>query len=334
MTDFGRTTSSIRSAEAAARAQELATGGTRNEAALEFVLAYVALLESKRLLSVTGEEVLQFEAHLADAEARYQEGIVTVNDVLQAKVTLSDARQRNLRVKGLNEVAASRVNFLLLRPLSDPIEIEDVADLAPLDRPDPATAMTWAEENRYEIRVLQQQVEAKTEEVRSLNAGHYPTFFLSAGYAYEENEYRDPEDNLSLAAGLSWDLYSGGATRAAVIQGDAALEGLLQEQRKLREQVRLQVTDTLVRFDTARERVAVTEQAVVQARESLRLQRAMYEEGEGTATDVTDAVTRLTVAERNYWTALYGVRRAEAQLLYAMGRDLADVYGDRNAAMP
>jgi hypothetical protein len=40
-----------------------------------------------------------------------------------------------------------------------------------------------------------------------------------------------------------------------------------------------------------------------------------------------DAVTLLTAARTNSWKALYGFERAEAGLLYSMGRDLMSTYG-------
>ena len=64
-----------------------------------------------------------------------------------------------------------------------------------------------------------------------------------------------------------------------------------------------------------------------QSAENLRIQRLRYQQGVGTSTEVLDAVTLMTTAETNAWKANFGVRRAEAALLYTMGRDLAAAYG-------
>ena len=66
---------------------------------------------------------------------------------------------------------------------------------------------------------------------------------------------------------------------------------------------------------------------MAQAEENLRLQRLRYQEGVGTAIEVLDAVTLLTATQNNTWRALYGFERAEAGLLYSMGRDLTGMYG-------
>jgi outer membrane protein len=70
--------------------------------------------------------------------------------------------------------------------------------------------------------------------------------------------------------------------------------------------------------DTA-ERIQVTEKAVAQGEENLRLNEERYKEQVGTATDVIDAVTLLTKTRVNYYNALYDHQMAKAQLLWAVG---------------
>jgi outer membrane protein len=58
----------------------------------------------------------------------------------------------------------------------------------------------------------------------------------------------------------------------------------------------------------------------------LRINTVRYEEGVGTATDVLDAISLLTLAEKNHCKALYDLKRAHAGLLYATGVDLTLSY--------
>jgi hypothetical protein len=46
----------------------------------------------------------------------------------------------------------------------------------------------------------------------------------------------------------------------------------------------------------------------------------------GTATEVLDAVTLLTIAETNFYKATYDFKRAEAGFLYSISKDLLEVY--------
>ena len=77
-------------------------------------------------MKVAGEEVQRYEAHKTDAEVRYNAGVVTKNEVLEADVTLADSRQRYLTADNLRSLRSSRLNSLLLRSLNDAIQLEEV----------------------------------------------------------------------------------------------------------------------------------------------------------------------------------------------------------------
>ena len=124
--DFGKTSSEIDAAKFGLRARESETQQTRNQAALDFIVAYLDLLESEKLLQVANEEVTNYEAHKKDTEARYAAGVVTRNEVLQADVTLSDSRQRRLSAENLRSFRESRIDSLLLKPLNEPVQPVEV----------------------------------------------------------------------------------------------------------------------------------------------------------------------------------------------------------------
>jgi outer membrane protein TolC len=96
---------------------------------------------------------------------------------------------------------------------------------------------------------------------------------------------------------------------------------------KVLDGIRLEVKSAYLNLESSSRQIEVAKTAVAQAEENHRLQKLRYQEGVSTATDVLDAVTLLTTAESNSWKALYGLKRAEADLLYSMGRDLAGTYG-------
>ena len=92
--DFGKTSSSIDAARYGLKAREIETTAHEEPVGPGIHHRLLDLLESEKLLQVASEEVQQYEAHKKDAEARYNAGVVTKNEVLQADVTLADSRQR------------------------------------------------------------------------------------------------------------------------------------------------------------------------------------------------------------------------------------------------
>ncbi len=323
--DFGKTSSSIDAAKFGLKAREIETQRTRNQTARDFIIAYLDLLEADKLLTVSKEEVQLYEAHKKDSEAMYGAGVVTKNEVLQAEVTLADSRQRSVSAENLRSIRASKINSLLLKPLNDDVQVEEV-------RAAPATGITleqaWsaAEAESSDLKDLDAKIASREENLRSLRADYLPTIYLSGGYEYSENRYMVHQDNWSLIAGVNVNLSSGGASSSRIDMALSEVRSLKLTRDKLLDGVRLDVKAAYLDLQSSSQKIEVAKTAVAQAEENLRLQKLRYREGVGTATDVLDAVTLLTTAESNTWKALYSFKRAEAALLYSMGRDLASQY--------
>jgi outer membrane protein len=323
--DFGKTSSSSNAAQYGLRAREMVTGRTRNQAALDFILAYLDLLESEKLLGVAREEVQRYEAHKKDTKTRFRAGVITKNEVLQAEVTLADSQQRLLSAENLRSLRESKINSLLQKPLNDAIQPDEITA-------DPAADLTleeaWtsAEASRSLLKEMDMAISAKEEVVRSVRAEYLPTFYVSGGYEYLENRYLVHQDNWSAVAGVNINLFSGGASSSKSGMARAELRSLKLTRDKVLDGIRLEVKGAYLDLQSSAKKKEVAKTAVAQAKENLRLQRLRYKEGVGTATEVLDAVTLLTTAEANSWKSRYGFKRAEAVLLNAAGRDLVGLY--------
>jgi len=327
--DFGKTYASIRSARHALEAKKVKTRGVRNQVALQFILAYLDLLEAEKMLAVAEEEVRMFDAHLRDTEAMYKEGLITKNDLLQAEVMSSDAGQRLVSARNARDIAMSRLNTLLVRPMDEEITVEEVEDInIPVTGLDEARNM--ARKRRSELKTLESQIRAKEEELKGIKAGYLPEIYLSGGYEYQENEYMVHEDNWSAVVGINLNLFAGGSKGARLGSVRREIEALRLQYDSLLDSIMLEVKAGYLGMVSSRQRVDVTEKAIEQARENLRLAKLRYKEGIGTSTDVTDAITLLRRAETNYYRALYDLKRAEARFLHATGYDLIDEYGGKD----
>lgn len=323
--DFGKTGAGVNSAEFGLKAREADAARTRNRAALEFVMAYYDLLEGRELLKVAQEEVTRYESHRRDAEARWKAGVVTRNEVLQTDVLLADSRQRLVTAENSLSLRSSRVNSLLMRPLNDAVEASEIVGTPAL----PATldeAWAAAEKENPALRDLDARISAREESTKAVRAEYLPTVYLSGGYEYGENRYQVHESNWMLVAGVNMNLFAGGATDARIGMVKSEAASMRYGREKLLDAVRLDVKSAWLELDSSKRRIEVAYTALGQAQENLRLQRLRYQEGVGTATDVLDAVTLMSTAETNAWKANFGLKRAEAALLYSMGRDLATAY--------
>ena len=127
--DFRGNASRYEASRSFLSAAMLETRRARNIAAIEFVLAYLDLLEQEKIVTVGEKEQEALEAQRQNARSLYQEGVITKNDLLQAEVKLSDIQQRLLTARTLRAIRASRLNSLLLMPLNTPVQVRDVTDM-------------------------------------------------------------------------------------------------------------------------------------------------------------------------------------------------------------
>jgi outer membrane protein len=325
--DFKRTASRYAAGMTLVDTRKLDTRKIRNLAAIDFTLAYYDLLEAEQLAAVAAMEVERLQSHLKNAQNLYAEGVITKNDLLQAEVRLSDAWQRLIDAKNLRAINASRINNALMRPLTAEVEAVDVdrLDLARLEI-DFEKAWEISLRERPEIRIAEETLKVLDLEEQAKKAEFYPEFFVRGSYDYTENRYQVYEGNWVVMFGIDVNLFSGGITKAEMARFIHQRSKLREEKEKLVDDIKLEVQRNLLNMATARQKITVVKDALQQAGENLRINRTRYQEGVGTATEVLDAVTLLTVAETNYYRALYDLGRAEAAAMYSQGRDLTEVY--------
>lgn len=327
--DFRENASRYGSSMMKVEAKKLDTRRIRNLAAIEFAVIYFDILESEKMVYVAEKEVERLESHLRDAKNLYDEGSITKNDLLQAEVRLSDARQRLLIAKTGREINASRLNNSLARPLKTKVEVVDVReiprDLLDVDM-DMEKAWEVAEKQRPEIQIVDATLKSLDLDEEAKKAEFYPKLFAEGSYDYTQNRYATAQGNWAATLGLGINLFSGGKTKAEVAKVRFQREKLIEQRNQLVDEIRLEVERYILDSVTARDRVKVTKDAVRQAEENLRINRVRYTEGVGTATEVLDAVTLLSVAETNYYRSVYDQGKAEISVLYAIGKDLLEVY--------
>jgi outer membrane protein TolC len=298
---------------------------TKNLVALEFVNAFFTLLEADKLLAVGQKEVKAIESHAEMAKNHYEAGAITKNDLLQAEVKLSDARQRLLTLKNSRAYHASVINRILTRPLNRKLLLAEPAGETP---PLPPLKAVWesAINNRPEVRMADYEISINELKEDAKKAEFLPSFFAEGGYSYSRNRYMINDDNWSVVFGLKFNLFSGGATWAELSKLKIRTEQLREQRRRIADELKLEAERYYLDQKSAEENIAVTREAVRQATENLRINTVRYEEGAGTATDVLDAIALLTLAEKNHYRAAYDLKRAHAGLLYATGQDLMAAY--------
>ncbi len=129
----------------------------------------------------------------------------------------------------------------------------------------------------------------------------------------------DFEDVGRIGITVTIPIFEGGSLRAAVRKEQARLNAARQRLRKLELQIRLDVETASLNVETARQRVDVTHKSIVEAEESLRIEREKYNLGKGTIVDVLDAQSALLTAQTSYYRTLRDYNTALVELRLATG---------------
>lgn len=315
--DFGRRDARIRQADAFAEAASQGFLFNSGDVALQVIDAYFRILEAGRLIQAAGDEVAQITEHRRVAQVLLEEGVVTRNDVLQAEVRLASAVQKRLTVTNRLENGWLLLNFLTG---SEPGFRGELDEAAALTYAIPAVADSVdSPANRHDIKAQKQLLEAREFEIRENRENYIPEVYTRLAMDYVQNDKVQEQTIYSATLGIRVNLFDGYASQAAH-------ERAVKQRSKQRDAVRLaeqraQFEITTARNDAsvAKERIGVSEAAIRQSEENLRINEERYQERVGIASEVLDAQTLVTQAKTDYYSALYDYQAATARLHNALG---------------
>lgn len=319
--DFGQTLKAIRSAQASERSIEADRTTVRESVVFNVKQSYFNVLAARRLLDVADDTVRQTTKQLEEARGRHEVGLAPRFDVTRAEVQLANAKLNQLSARNNYAVAIETLRNAM--GLNTPIDF-DVADTLAARRIhiDPQAAVDAAYANRPELLSLAEQQRAVDEQIKSLQAQYLPSVSSSGSYNWSGSDY-PLQDSWNIGAFVTWQILSGGLTRAQVGEAQANLARLRYDEEQLRQNIALEVRQTLLNVQQAEESIGVSEKGAQEARENLELAQGRYATGVGNIIELTDAQAARTTAEANYVQALVGYRNSVAALERAMGRSAA-----------
>ncbi len=147
-----------------------------------------------------------------------------------------------------------------------------------------------------------------------------------AAYAPDNGGFSPRTTSAQAIVSVSIPIFDGGVARARVSQARADVASAETNRRQTLDLVELEVRQAYLTLLQSRDRVGLSNQAVVQAREGYRLAVVRYQAGVSTQAgispllELSDAQNALTQAESNQVNALYDYNGARARLDKAVGR--------------
>lgn len=289
------------------------------------IQGYYGLLAYQELQGVYHEAVDNLQGHLDNVQAQYNVGTKARVDVLSSDISLANAKTTAITADNNVAVAESNLNNILGLPLETKLNLAD--HQLPFDTYNISLQEATDYAMKYRPEVLQAAIAVQEAErnIDIADAGNKPTVAITGGNDWADNTFPGIDANKrswKVAAGVTYNFYDGGATKAKVNQAKQDLLVARETEQKTREAVQLEVKQAYLNIRSAAQKIEETQTVVDQARENYRIQNIRYQAGVGINLDVLDAQLSLNEAQVNHIQALYDYNVGIAKLEQVMGVDV------------
>ncbi len=322
--DFGGRSATLENAKQLLIAANATRDATLQSHFLSAVQAYYALLSARASVESFSVDERQAQESLAAAQARYQAGVATPVDRLQAQTTLSQARLNRIRSEGeasnaqgtlANIMGFEATQLYALQPVAaetpDPVIEQDIGKL-----------IAQARHKRPDLAAAESQIKAAEAQLQATRASGRPT--ISAG-AMAGISNPDVQNN-SIGITLSVPLFSGFKTTYQARAAEAQIDGKVAERDRLANQIALDVWKAYQGMLTNSQALRSADDLVKAATESEKMILGRYKAGAGNILDTLSAQSALANARQQRIAALYNFLLSRFALAQAIGQlDLTQI---------
>ncbi len=318
---WGQIGAAIRAAEIGLKTADDQMKMYRQAVARDVSTAFYDVLLARELKTIASQNMEQKIRHLDEARRKYAAGTATDYDTLSADVAVGNARPEVIQTENLLIISKERLGILLGLEGKD-FEIQGVleAEIDPLE--DVHAAADAAIKNRPELSELQHKIGMQEEVVTVYNAQDKPRIDLQASYGWQDLTIEESSADGELASGavvLTFPFFDGLRTRGKVAQSKSELHTLRLQSEKLKDNIRLQASESVSALKESGEILKALSGVVTQAERLSDMAEKGFVWGVKTTSDVQDAQLSLKQAKANLAKARRDYLVARVTFQWVMG---------------
>ena len=299
---------------------------------LQTASAYFDLQQADDQVRIGQESVRASIVSLRDAKARFQAGVATKLEVLEAETQL--ARDQQLLTNALAAQAIARRSLAALLDLPQNVTptAKDPSRVIGIWQPSLQESVVAAYTFREELDQALLDISIANSQANAALGSVQP--FLNIFTAFTGNVFDGNESVITAQPGssgtnydtaiglnLSWRLFDGGAAAAQSRQNKQLAQENAFRFAQRRDGIRLEVEESFYELDKNNRNIVTTSREVISAREALRLARLRFQAGVTTQREVVDNQRDLTQAEVRYSAAITDYNKRLAELRRRTGLD-------------
>ena len=300
---------------------------------LSVATAYYDLQRFDQKVNVGKQSVTASLISLRDARARYQAGVATKLEVLEAETQL--ARDQDILTDSINLQVRARRNLARIADLPQ--------DVTPTAASPSQVVGTWQpslQESIVAAYAFREELDQKILDISINNsnanaalANVQPSLSIFNNFSTQrfqgQSRVAPPVNNdiygwsaeNTVGLSASWNIFDGGRARAQYRRNKQAADASAYEFADQRGKIRLQVEKSFFDLRANQETIRTTSREVLSQREALRLARLRFQAGVATQREVVDNQRDLTRAQLRYVDALVDYNITIAELRRYTGLD-------------
>jgi len=299
---------------------------------LQAAQAYFDLQQADDQVRIGQESVRASLVSLRDSRARFQAGVATKLEVLEAETQLARDQQLLTTALASQSVARRALASLLDLPQTVTPTAQDPSRVLGVWQPSLQESIVAAYAFREELDQVLLDISIANSQANAALAEVQPFLNIFAGFEggwFDGNQpvvgNRDVVSggnyDTTVGLNLSWRLFDGGAAAAQARQNRQLAQENSFRFAQRRDAIRLEVEDSFYELEKNNRNITTTSREVISARESLRLARLRFQAGVTTQREVVDNQRDLTNAEVRFSNAITDYNKRLAELRRRTGLD-------------
>jgi outer membrane protein TolC len=278
----------------------------RTEYYVEFMvkMSYYDLVLANNSLDVVTRALETARANRKLISDYYDEGLISKADYLMAEVYVSNLESQKVEAENFAVNASDQLKFAL--------GIQSDVTIIPTDTlsHNEVNAVEYDVEDILSNRSDMQSYKKRVDALGNMHTMSWMKL-LPRLNAFGSFEYNDTEmfgsqaENYMVGFNLQWNLFNGFRNIGDIQKTEAELDHAKTEYTKARTAARNDIEASVRDLNSARKRLVLTETAVDQSEESLRIIKDRYNQGLEKTTDLLNAETALSNSRMNYLKTLF-----------------------------
>lgn len=280
--------------------------------------AYYEVLRAKHLEGVADANVKYTEGLREQIQEQAKLGAAAKVDVLPVEAQLANARVSQLSAQNAVQTASLQLqNTMGLSPQAG-FDVADVPEPPSINMKTPKDYVSTAVADRPDILQSKASSGAARASVRAARISLYPRPVISGQYQ-RGLQGGFTNSGGQMVGGIVFDLFNGGANRAAYREAVAGQANATQQEQQVVKDIQAQVQEAYLNLNNSKQRLAASEVGQTAAQANYDAQKDRYNQGLATPLDMLNAEVQLITAQSNSVQARYDYYIAMAQMDFSVG---------------